>query len=161
MEKHKFIFFIGYFIYLHLKHWSPSWFHLCKAYSQSPSLCLYEGTPPPIHPLLPHRSNIPLCWGIKPSLDQGPPLILMPDKSIFLYICSWSHGFLHVYILFGWWFSPWEIWVFQLVDTVLPMELQSPSAPSDLPLAIPFGSWLWVSTSVSKVMAEPLRRKPY
>jgi hypothetical protein len=37
-------------------------------------------------------------------------------------------------VLFGWWFSPWELcWVW-LVDVVLPMELQTPSAPSVLPL---------------------------
>jgi hypothetical protein len=30
--------------------------------------------------------------------------------------------------------------VVQVVDIVLPMELQSPSAPSVLPLALPLGS---------------------
>ena len=33
--------------------------------------------------------------------DQGPPLPLMPDKTIFCYICSWSHGSLHMYSLVG------------------------------------------------------------
>ena len=30
------------------------------------SLCLYEGAPPPTHPLLPHPSSIPLYLGFKP-----------------------------------------------------------------------------------------------
>jgi hypothetical protein len=41
---------------------------------------------------------------------------------------------------FGWWFSYRELWVIQLVDIVLPMGLQSPSAPTVLPLALPLGS---------------------
>jgi hypothetical protein len=38
-------------------------------------------------------------------------------------------------VLLGWWFSPWELWGVRLVDIgVLPMGLQTPSAPSVLPL---------------------------
>ena len=58
-----------------------------------PSPCLYKGAPPPTHPLLPQCSSIPLCWVIEPPQDQGAPLPLMPDKAIFCYISSWSHGF--------------------------------------------------------------------
>ena len=53
-------------------------------------------------------------------------------------------------VLLGWWFSPWELWVVLLVDIVLPMGLQSPSAPSVLPLTLPLGSqaqsngWLYL-----------------
>ena len=50
------------------------------------SHCLYEGAPPPTHPLLPHSSSIPLHWGIEPQ-EQGPLLPLMPDKTILFYIC--------------------------------------------------------------------------
>ena len=64
-------------------------------------LCLYEGAPPPTHPLLPHCSSIPLHWGIKPPQDQGPPLPLMSDKTILYYICSRNHESLHVYCLVG------------------------------------------------------------
>ena len=71
-------------------------------------------------------------------------------------------------ILFGWWFSPWELWVVWLVDiVVLPMGLQSPSAPS-VSLTLPLGSrgsvqWLAVSIciSLSQVLAELLRGQPY
>jgi hypothetical protein len=53
------------------------------------------------HPLpLPHP-GIPLHWGIEPSQDQGPFLPLMPYKVILCYICSWSHGLLHVYSVVG------------------------------------------------------------
>ena len=53
----------------------------------------------PTHPLEPHPSSIPLCWGIKPPQNQGPSLPLKPDKAILCYIFSWSHGSLHVYSL--------------------------------------------------------------
>ena len=54
-----------------------------------------------------------------PSIDvrQNHPLLLM-----YLEPC------IPPCILFGWWFSLWELWVVQLVDLVLPMGLQSPSA---------------------------------
>ena len=29
------------------------------------------------HLLQPHCFSIPLCWGIKPPLNQGPPLLLL------------------------------------------------------------------------------------
>ena len=62
----------------------------------SPPLCLYEGAPPPTHPLLPHHSSIPLCWGIKPPQDQGPSLLIMSDKANLCRILIWTHGSLHV-----------------------------------------------------------------
>ena len=71
----------------------------------SPPLCLYEGAPPPTHPptnpLLPHPFSSPLHWNIEPPQDQGPPIPLMPDNSIFCYTCSWSHGSYHVHSLIG------------------------------------------------------------
>jgi hypothetical protein len=70
-----------------------------------------------------------LWWGIKPPHDQGFILPLMPDKAIFCCMCSWVHGF-PTCILFGWCFR--ECWVVWLVDIVLPMRLQSPSASSYL-----------------------------
>jgi hypothetical protein len=33
---------------------------------------------------------------------------LMPVRAILYHISSWSHGSLHVYVLFGWWLSHWE-----------------------------------------------------
>jgi hypothetical protein len=93
----------------------------------------------PTHPLLPHCPSIPLLRGIKPPQGQGLPLSLMPDKAVLCYICSWNPGPLHVY--FGWWFRPWELWRICLVGIVdLPMGLQTPSAPSVLPLTPPLGT---------------------
>jgi hypothetical protein len=55
----------------------------------------------PTHPLLLPGPGNYLHWGIEPSQDQGPLLPLMSNKAIFYYICSWSHGSLHVYSLVG------------------------------------------------------------
>jgi hypothetical protein len=64
-----------------------------------PPPCLYEGTPPLTHLLLPHSSSITLHRGIKPPQDQGPPLPLISDKAILCYLCIWSNGFLPEYSL--------------------------------------------------------------
>jgi hypothetical protein len=38
-----------------------------------------------------------------------------------------------MYILYSWWFSPWELWGVWLVDIIaFPMGLQTPSDPSVL-----------------------------
>ena len=57
----------------------------------------YPIPPPPasmrvLSPLPPHCPSIPLCLGIEPPQDQGPPLPLIPDKAILCYVYSWSHG---------------------------------------------------------------------
>ena len=97
----------------------------------TPHPCFYEGAPL----ILPHHPSISLRWGIEPSQDQGSPLPLTPDKAILCYIYSWSYG-----SLFGWWFSPWELWGIWLVDIiVLPVGFKTPSAPSLLPLTPPLG----------------------
>jgi hypothetical protein len=55
----------------------------------------------PTHTLPLPGPGTPLHWGIEPSQDQGPLLSLMTYKDILCYICSWSHGSLHVYCLVG------------------------------------------------------------
>ena len=55
----------------------------------------------PTHPLLLPDSAIPLHWGIEFSQDQGPLLPLMTNRAILCYVCSYSHGALHVYFLVG------------------------------------------------------------
>lgn len=67
---------------------------------------------PPTHSCLTTPST-PLPWGIQPSHDQGFHLPLMLN--------------IHVepYVLFGWWFSSWELWGVWLVDiAAIPMGLQ-------------------------------------
>jgi hypothetical protein len=83
-----------------------------------------------LHPFI-HSHFTPLA---SPYTEASslPPFPLMSDKAILCYTCIWNPGSLHVYF-FGWWFSPRELWVVQLVDiVVLLMWLQSPSAPSVL-----------------------------
>ena len=101
--------------------------------------------------------SIPLHWGIyqaflgpstSPPIDawQGRPLLHM-----------------HPCVLLGWWLNPW------LVDVVvLPMRLQTPSAPSVLSLSPPSGtpcSDAWLAESIRRcvweALAGPLRRRPY
>ena len=118
--------------------WLPSAilpFHPC-------SPCLYEGAPPPIHPLLPPFHGISLHWVIESSQDEGPLFQLVPNKAILCYIWDWSH----------WWFIPWELWEAWLVDVVvLPMGLQTPSDPSVLFLTPSLGtlcSVQWLAASI-------------
>jgi hypothetical protein len=66
-----------------------------------PSPCFYEDAPLPTYPLSSHSPDIPQHCGIEPSQEQGLLLLLMPDNAILCYICSWSHGSLHVYFLVG------------------------------------------------------------
>ena len=80
------------------------------------------------HSLLLPCSGIPLYWGIKPSQGQGPVLSLTSHKAIlyYMHLKPWVPPC----VLFGWWFSPWELWRYWLVHIVVPpMELQIPSAP--------------------------------
>jgi hypothetical protein len=101
-----FSFFIGYFIYLHFKCYFPSQFSSTSLLPPPPSLCLYKSAPQPTHPPLPQQPSIPLSWVIKPPLDQGAPLPVMPDKAILCYI---SRAMSIPCILFGWWISLWEL----------------------------------------------------
>jgi hypothetical protein len=72
------------------------------------------------------------------------------------------------YVLFGWWFSSWELWgVFWLVYiVVLPMGLQTPSTLLVLSLTPPLGTpcsvqWLAVNIHlcICQALAEPLRKQ--
>jgi hypothetical protein len=114
--------------------------HTPLSYLPSP-LCLNEGASPPTHPLLSHSSCIPLLSGIKTPEDQGPRFPLMSDKAILCYICIWSHGSLPVHSLVG-----GLVLMNKPTSIVLPMGLQSPSAPP-VHWAQSHG-WLWASTSV-------------
>ena len=72
-------------------------------------------------------------------------------------------------ILFGWQFSPWELWGVWLLDIVaLSIGLQTPSAPSILPPTPPLGalcSIRWLAASIliciAQALAKPLRRQLY
>jgi hypothetical protein len=72
-------------------------------------------------------------------------------------------------ILFGWWFSPWELWGYWLVNIVFPpMGLQTPSAPWVLSLVPPLGTLClvqWLAESIHlcicQALVESLRRQLY
>ena len=69
----------------------------------------------------------------------------------------------------GWWCSPWELCAFWFVDiVVLPMRLQTPSAPTDLaltsPIRVPCSVQclaVYICICIGQVLAEPPRRHPY
>jgi len=88
----------------------------------------------------------------------------MPDKAILCYICSWSHGLLHVHSLVGGLVpgSSGGIW---LVDIVLPMGLQIPSILSLTPALGTLFSVQWLAVSIClcicQALAEPLKRQLY
>jgi hypothetical protein len=129
--------------------------------------------PKPNYPItLPLLTNPPtptsLSWHsptLGPSQDQRPLLPLIFNKAILCYICSWSHGSLHVYSLVGG-LVPGSSGGYWLVHIVVPsMGLQAPSGPSVLSLASPLGTTCsdqWVTESIHLciclVLAEPLKR---
>jgi hypothetical protein len=90
-----FSFFIRYFLYSHFKCYCLSWFSLQNPLSHLPFPC----SPTHLFPL--PCPGIPLQWSIEPAQDQGPLLPLMTNIAILCYICSWSHGSLHVHSLGG------------------------------------------------------------
>jgi hypothetical protein len=113
--------------YLHFKCYPPSQFPLHK---------------PPIPasfsmPLLRCFSSLVFPYFGSSSVHRTK---VMPDKSVLYYISSWSHG----YSLCTLWLvvCPWELWGgVWLVDIfVLPMKLQTPSAPTVLALTSP----IWI-----------------
>jgi hypothetical protein len=131
--------------------------------------CLYEGVPPPTHPLT--HSQLPTF----PSPALGHLSSLHRTKDLSFY--RWQgrpllHMQLEPCVLLGWWLSPWELWGrggVCLVDiVVLPMGWQTPSAPSVLSLITPLGtlcSVQWLAASICfficVVLAGPLRRQLY
>jgi hypothetical protein len=102
--------------------------------SHPPSPCFYESVPPPIHQLPPPWPQFSYTGAsIKPSQEQGPLLLLMPDKVILCYICSWSHVYSFVDDLVpgsseG---SGWLILLFYVCDCN-PLQLLSPFSNSSI-----------------------------
>jgi hypothetical protein len=89
---------------------------------------------------------------------------IRPSSATYIQLHPWDPSC----VLFGWWFSPWElgdVWLVGIV--VLPMVLQTPSVPSVLRLTLPLGPpcsvwWLAASTCIciGQALAEPLREQP-
>jgi hypothetical protein len=68
-----------------------------------------------------------------PNLNKGLPFHsyqLRPFSATYLFVAMDST----MYILFSWWFIPWELWVVQLVDiVVLPVGLKFPQLLESFP----------------------------
>jgi len=86
--------------------------------------------------------------------QQGHPMLHMQFEP---WVCSC--------VLFGWWFSPWKLW---LVDIVVLMGLQTPSPPSILSLTPPMETPFSVQCLAASIhlcicqdLAKPLRRQLY
>jgi len=74
-----------------------------------------SGNPPfSSHPSTPSRLPALAFPTLEPSQDQGPLLPLMLDKAHPLLLMR-----LEPCVLFGWWFSPWELWGVWLIDMVV------------------------------------------
>jgi len=128
--------------------------------SHSPSTCFYEGVPPPTHLLLPAS----LLWH-SPTLGHGA--LVGPRASPIG--TQQSHPLLHMQlepwvcpcVFFG--MVVWELW---LVDIVVLMGLQTPSAPLISYLTPSLGnpfSVQWLAASmclcICHALAEPLGRQ--
>jgi hypothetical protein len=124
-----FFFFIRYFLYLHFKCYLLSWFPLWKPpittapppADQATHSCFPVLAFPYTGALTRPRASSPI------DVQQGHPLLHMQLE-------PWVPPC----VLFGWWFSPWELWGL-LVGSyfVPPMGLQTPSTPWVLFLAPP------------------------
>jgi hypothetical protein len=91
----------------------------------------------------------------------------MTDKAIFCYISIWSHGY--TLCALGWCFIAWELWSLWLVDiVVLPMKVQTPSAPTILALTSSLESphsiqclAVYIRICIGLDLAKPLRGQVY
>jgi hypothetical protein len=112
-----------------------SCFFLGKPLSHPLFPCVYECVPPPTQFPPPHL-DIPLpCL----SQDKGPPPMNVQQGHplLLMQLGPWVPPC----VLFSWWFSPcefWGVWLFHIF--VLPMGLQTPSAPLALSLTPPLGT---------------------
>jgi hypothetical protein len=87
----------------------------------------------PHAPTTSHLSVLALLYTGSSSLHRprDSPLIYGRQGSLLLH--KQLKPWVPPCVLFVWWFSPWDIWGFWLVDiVVLPMKLQTFSAPSVL-----------------------------
>jgi len=143
------------FLNLHFKFYPLSQFPVHNRHHiPSPFFC--EGVLPSICP--PFPASPP--WH---SLTLGNPALAWPRVSSPIG-AQQGYPLLHTQLeleLFGWWFSPWELW---LVGIVVVMGLQAPSAPLILSLTPPMGTPFTVQWSAASIrfcicyaLAEHLR----
>jgi hypothetical protein len=117
-------------------------------------------TPDPQPPTPIPSLGIPLYWGIESSQDLGFPPI---DDRL-------GHTQLHIQlephvppcVFFDWWFSSKELWGYRLVHiVVLPMGLQTPSAPWVLSLDPSLGMIVSIYFCICQALTKALNRELY
>ena len=107
----------------------PVFLHSQKPSSYHPSLCFYEVVPLTTCTLLPPPPSHS-CTKVH-QVFRGPRASSLIDVQpghplLPMQLQPW----LPLCVLFGWWFSPWELWEYWLVHIIVPpMRLQTPSAP--------------------------------
>jgi hypothetical protein len=136
---------IYYFLYLHFKFYPPSSFLLWKPPIPFPSPLLIS---PPTPTSLSWHSPTLGHWAFTRPKASPPTDDQQGHRLLHVLLKSWVPPC----VLFGWWFSPWELWEYWLVHIVVPsMRLQTPSAPWVLSLAPPLGtlcSVQWMAVSI-------------
>ena len=130
--------------------------------SHSPSHCFDEGDTSPTpaspawhSPTLGHQAFTGPSSSPPIDVQQGYPLLPM-----------WLEPWVTPCVLFGGWLSSWKLW---LVDIfVLPMRLQTPSAPTVLALTPPLESTcsvqclaVYFRICIGQALAQPFRGQLY
>jgi hypothetical protein len=154
------LFFIGYFIYLHIP-----FSGFCSA---NP---LLHPPPPASLSVLPHPPTHSYFTAL--AFPYTGALSLHRINGLSSHWCLTKPSFathaagarVPPCVLFGWWFSSWELWRIWLVDIVLPMGFQTPSV---LALTPPLGSLCsvqWLNASIRicicQALAKNLTRQSY
>jgi len=118
---------------------------------------------PSTHPFPPPCPDIPLHWWVETWQGQGLLLPLVPNKAILYYICSWSHGFVHVYSLDGGlvpestgWLILFFLWVVNPFSPFSPFSNSSTGDPHSQ-----FNGWLQASASVFVMLWQSLSGDNY
>jgi hypothetical protein len=103
-------FFFGYFIYLYFKCYARPSFSSGSSHS-TPSPCFYEGAHQTTHSLLPsppYYYSPTLGHRVSTGPRASPPIDasqIRPSSLLHIQLEPWVPPC----VLFGWWFSPWEL----------------------------------------------------
>jgi hypothetical protein len=132
-----------------------------------PSPCFFEDATPPTHPLC--FPDLAFSYTGASSLHRTKGLSSIDVWQGLSLLHMWLKPWVAPCVPFGYWFNPWELWVYWLVHIVVPpMGQQTPSIPSVLSLTLPLGALClvqWLAESfclcVCQALAEPLRRQLY
>jgi hypothetical protein len=163
---YSFIFFLGYFIYLHFKCFplsrSPFW----KSLSHPPSPVFMRVLSHPPTPLFPPWNSSTLEHR-KPSGQRASPPTDMQQGHLLPHMQPAPYNAPCVF--FGWWSSQHELWGVWPIYTIVPPWSCSPPQLLQSLLQLlhwrPLCSVQWLSVRfllcICQALPEPLRRQPY